>query len=483
MTQPAVNITELDGALGILPSTAGRLMAFVGAASAGPVNTPATFARVKDVVTNFASGPLVEAVGHAIDTQGKPVLVIRSGNTTAGTVGTITSVATGTAAVTVTASPTPDDDYEILVKVIAGGTRGVAGITYQVSLDGGRNFGAVTALGTGTSFPITGAGGVSFAIASGTLVAGDTFYARSVAPCWNTSELSSALAALVASQVAWEQVQIIGPIDANAFDAIETKMSALRAAGKPRSWIGNCRVPAEAESEATYLASVSGVFSAKVSTFGALCAGAAKITSGVSGRKYRRPLSHSVAAFHSALSEEQNGASIKLGALPGVSIRDDNGNPDEHDESINPGLDDARFVTARTFDGYPGVYINRPRLFSADGSDYALIPHRRVLNLAEIALLSYFRLRLNEPIQVSRTTGFILETEALEIESGARNSMKSVLMAKPKASAVNFVLSRTDNILSTKTLTGDGRVIPLGYPEFINLSLGFENPALQIVQV
>lgn len=251
--------------------------------------------------------------------------------------------------------------------------------------------------------------------------------------------------------------------------------------GKYHAWIGNARIPNESESEATYLGALSTALGAKETKHGALCAGAVKLVSSVSGRQYRRPLSFSYACREASSSEEVNNAAPNLGALIGVSIRDRNGNADEHDESLNPGLDDARFVTARTIDGYQGVYINRPRLFSNPSSDFQLLPHRRVLNLAHDALRVYFTRRLNQPIIVSRATGFILEADALEIEHGALAVLRSVLLAKPKASDVQFRLSRTDNLLSTKTLTGEGRVIPLAYPEFIALDVGFYNPAL-IVQ-
>jgi hypothetical protein len=254
-------------------------------------------------------------------------------------------------------------------------------------------------------------------------------------------------------------------------------------AGKERAWIGNTRVPNAGESEAAYLTALSTIFSSKATVRGQLCAGACKLTSSVSGRKYKRPIALSVAAVEASQSEEVNAADITLGALVGVSIRDVNGNPDEHDESINPGLDDARFTVLRTWEGESGVYINRPRIFSPGGSDYQLLAHRRVMNLGHAALQSYFRRRLNRPVLVSAATGFILEEEALEIEAGAREAMRALIMAKPKASAVTFALSRVDNLLSTKTLTGDARIIPLAYNEFINLTVGFLNPALQVQAV
>jgi hypothetical protein len=66
-------------------------------------------------------------------------------------------------------------------------------------------------------------------------------------------------------------------------------------------------------------------------------------------------------------------------------------------------------------------------------------------------------------------------------------------MAKPMASGGGFSAGngrpggdfirvlRTDNILSTKTITVQGAIVPLAYPKVINFDIGFRNPALQVV--
>lgn len=483
MSQPSVTITEQDGALGVLPPSQGKLLAVVGPASSGTSNAPATFARVKDLVATFTGGPAVEAASHYIDVYGRPVLFVKSAASVAASMTALVSTALGgTSVVTVAASPTPNDDYELVFKVVAGGTIGVAGITYQVSYDGGRSYSPVAALGTANTLLIPNAGGVTLNFAAGTLVAGATFTARATAATYNSSDLGAALDALVASAASWEICQLAAPLDATLFDQVETKFAGLFNAGKYRSWIGCTRVPTIGEAESAYLTALSGVFASKSTKRGALYAGACKLTSAVSGRKYKRPVSFSTAAREGSVTEEVDIADLNLGSLPGLSIRDANGNADEHDESLNPGLDDARFGTLRTVDGYQGVYVNRPRIFSPDGSDFQLMSHRRVLDLTHGALRAFFLRRLNKPIRLSKATGFILDSEALEIESGALAVMRSILLAKPKASAVQFSLSRTDNILSTKTLTGTARVLPLAYPEFINLDIGFVNPALLIQQ-
>ena len=483
MTQPKVTITELDGALGVLSSTSGRLLAIVGVASSGPLNTPATFARIKDVVSNFGAGPLVEAAAYYIERFQRPVLIVRADASVAGEEGTLdVSDWTGTAAPTLDVME-PNDDYEAQLVVINGGTIAADGITVQWSLDGGRTMSKTTALGTDDFFEFPGTGGLRVEFAAGNVVAGDTLSTRTKAPNWNASDLTAAIEALRLTSVSWELLHVVGPTDGDSFDAVELKMAALSGSGKHCAWIGNTRMPNGGESEAAYLIAMDTLLASKRSTRGVVCSGGIKITSSISGRKYRRPWSFYYASVEGSVSEEVNTADVNLGAAVGVSIRDANGNPDEHDESANPGLDDARFCVARTWEGRAGVYVNRPRLFSGPDSDFQLLPHRRVMNLAHYALQDYFVRRLNRPVLVDKNTGFILESEAQEIESGANAVLEAALLAKPKASGTSFTLSRTDNLLSTKTMTGQARVIPLAYPEFINLDLGFLNPALRVVTV
>lgn len=479
MTQPNVTITELDGALGVLPPTSGALFAIVGPCSSGPFDTPAAFARVKDIQANYVNGPAVEAAAHYIEKYGRAVLFVRSNANVAASIGTV-DVAGVVGTSVVTATGTPTDDVELLVKVITGGTVGTAGITYQISADAGRNFGPTTALGTGNTIAAPDGLGVTFHLAAGTLLAADTWDVVVHAATWNGADITSAINALKLTTQSWELAQLVGPIDASTVVTIDGLFQGMVAAGKYKAWIGNTRIPAVGETDSAYATALSG-FAADASKFGSLYAGGCKLSSSVSGRTYRRPPSFATGALEASSSHEIDIADPNLGPLPGVSIRDINGNPDEHDETVSPGLDDLRFAVLRTWDGLGGVYCNRPRLFSPNGSDFQLMPHRRVLNITHEALRQYFIRRLNKPILVSRSTGLILPEEANEIEKGALAVMRATLLAKPKASGVQFELSRTDNLLSTRTLTGQARVIPLAYPEFVTLDVGFFNPALQLL--
>lgn len=484
MTIPSVTITQQDNALGVLPPSAGRILAIVGASSAGPLTTPAAFGRVRDVTATFGAGPLVEAAAHAIERYGRPVLLVRTGTTVDGAASAVDDDAvTGTSVITADVVATePLDDYEVVFRVVAGGTIGTAGITFKWSLDGGRTMSATTALGTANTFTIPGSG-VTLDFAAGTLVAGDEATFRTTAPQWNASELGAALDALKVTATDWGLVEIVGAIDATAFDTIETKIASIVASGKDVAWIGSARVPGIGESDATYQAAIAAVFASKASTYGVLTAGAHEMTSSVSARRYMRPVSFTAAPRENSLSEEQNSADIKLGPILGVSIVDELGNPKHHDEAKSPGLDDARFYVLRTWERRAGVFVNRPRLFSPAGSDFQLLVHRRVMNIALTVLRAYFEERLNSPILVDRTSGFILESEALAIESGANGRLAAALLAKPKASDAYCVVARNENLLSTRNLSADARVVPLAYAESVTLSVGFSNPALSVVAV
>src|SRR4051812_9772020 len=135
MPLQTVTVNELDGQIGVLPAGV-RPLAIVGPCGAGPLNTPAAFARTTDIVSSFTCGIAVEAACWHIQTKQLPVLMVRCAASTASTFDTIDVTGmTGTSVATVNAGSASDDDYEVYVIFPSGGTQGVAGITYQTSLD------------------------------------------------------------------------------------------------------------------------------------------------------------------------------------------------------------------------------------------------------------------------------------------------------------------------------------------------------------
>jgi len=471
MATPKLTYSEQDGKLGIIPPEFGRPLAIVGQAEKGSTD-PQAFGRAADISAEYGSGRLPAAAIYAAEKYGVIPLCVRTGTTTAGSVGTlVSSLLGGTSVPTLQTGTVALDDHEVKILFANGGTIGTAGITYQVSLDDGRNYGAVTDLGTAVFLQLY-SGGPRINFAAGTIVAGATLSWRCTAPQANSAELQTALDALKASAQDWEIVYVTGDIDATLFDTIDAAVAGMR----EKTWIGGVRVPNVGETRAAYLTAISGIVSSKASSRCGLCYGGIEVAS--QGRNSLRSLAFAYAALEASLTAEQNAADPTLGPMLGVSIKDKNGNAKHHDEDLFPGADALRLVTARTWADTQGVYINRPLLLSATGSDYDIMPKRRVMNVARRVVRPVLTQRLNRPLRVSRKTGYLLREDADEIESTVNAALSAGLLGKPLASSARAVINRTDNILATKQFQISVRVIPLAYPEEIKVDFAFENPVI-----
>jgi hypothetical protein len=309
--------------------------------------------------------------------------------------------------------------------------------------------------------------------AAGTVEDDDELSFSATAPTWDADALDDAITALRESSHLWEFFQIAGAIDSAAFDVAAAQLAAMHAAGLHHWAMGGFRLPAAGETEEDYLSAFVAAFGASADTSTVVCAGGVKVLSSLARRRYRRPLTAVAAALASSLSEELDLAAIDTGRLPVTQIRDANGNPDEHDESIRPGLDDARALTARTWVGETGVYINNPRILSPLGSDFDFLQKRRVMNLGRGIINAFMRRRLSKPLRVGKN-GFVRESELVSIEAAVNQLLAKALLAKPKASSARLVLSRTDAILAPPyPLTGRFRMQPLAYPKEIDIEVGW----------
>lgn len=485
MSQPKTSFTLLDGQLAAL-AQGGGILPVLGCSDSGTVDSPTGLARIKDVVATFGGGPMVEDAAYAINTHNLKVLCIRTGDSVAGSYPNDDAVTSkdkgaGTSTVTVdNVGSEPNGDYEVVIRFTKGGTIGTAGIEYQWSLDGGRTFSAALALGTATAIVVPDSGGVTVDLGVGTIIAGYEVSFPTRAPNFNASELGTAMDKLKLSQVAWDLALISGVLDATTIATLETKMVGMGAAGKFKTAIGSARLPDPGETIAEYDAAVKGVFGAIQSRHIALCAGSMKLSSGVSGRQYRRVVAAGAGPLEASVAAHVNTAAQDVGGIPGASIYDQNGNPTDYDESAYGTLDDGRFYVLRSWEDAEGVYPNIPRIFSAAGSDFRIIPHRRVMNLGLKVVKAYLDRRLSKPLEANPKTGYLLESEILRIEKGATRAAESVLRSAPSCSRVRVTLSRDDNVLSGAPVTGSLKIVPLAYPEEFELEAGFENPALSI---
>ena len=475
MALPGVPMTVADGALGLAGSNPENLHAKIGVSSLGTANTVYSLGDQTTAKATLGAGPLAEDCAFHLAVAGGPVLAVPVAASNAGTIGTVTRVGTSpTPGLAATGSPR--DKYTVIGRIVAGGAVGTA--SFQLSFDGGKNWSPVYATAASVTTFVASTG-LTITFAAGTYVAGDTYTFATVAPTYSSSDLNAALDALKADtrEVGWiHVVGTVGGVDDAAkitnfvalCSAVATKMQAFEAA--KRFGFAILEKPETAEGAFEASAVWNAFASSRISPVG----GRIAIASQVSGREVDRSLAVSYAARLAIISPAEHPGEVARGPLPGVISM-------SRDERATEGLDSARITSGTTFPGMNGSYITSGRMAAAAGSDFAEVMNRRVIDKACRVANAALMLFVNKRIRVDKVTGKILETEARAIEAEVNAKLKAALVSKSEAVDTRVVINRETNILSTKTMPVDVRVTPFGYASFIPTTVGFYNPALQVV--
>ena len=469
-----VNITIRDGGLGILPPTGDDVHAVIGCSSTGPTATVFKTSSISALIAQYGYGPMVEAAAIAIALTGNPVICMRTPNTNAATSSSVTQAGGGTSVVTLTG--TALDTYDAIVTVVTGGTIGVAGCVIKYSLDGGQTSSPNIALGTANTYAIPNTG-ITLNFGAGTLVAAATYKFTTTEALWGVSDVQACFTALKNSTQEFRFIHLVGKTTAANATTFDTEMASMATVFRWAGLLCHARDNNGGENEATWLASLQTDYLSYSSLRVSVTAGHYMITSPISGRLYRRPLSFAVAARLIGGAISTDAGRVRDGSLRGVASSDSDGKI-YHDERTVQGLDSAKFLTVRTIIGRPGFFVMNPNMFAPNGSDFIWWQYRSVIDktckITREVLLNY----LNDSVRLNPTTGFILEKDALDLESRLRSAYRDSLVAPGDVTAVSATVSRVDNIISTKTINVTVRVTPLGYLKAIEVDLGFTNPAL-----
>lgn len=483
MAIDSIAISEQDNQLGTTPVNTGDLMAAIGVCSNPdyPINTPALFSSAKDARAQLIGGPLCEWICFELENFGHSILACVAELTDDGSVGSldITGV-TGTSVPSVDGAYAPVDDYQVVVSVAKGGTVGTTGITYRASLDGGRTPGRLTELGTANHILIADAN-VRFALAGGTLVAGDVFTAIATGPSADDSAIAAAIDPLKATQTHFTMVYVDGIMTPARVAVCETAAAALIALGHEEiEFMGSWRWKNVGETEQAYLTAWQSAFGNTVARHVTVFTDGAYVQSPGTERRYRRRSGFAVAAFAADQRPGQDLAAKRIGPLPAsVSIVDDRGNAAFHDERTSPGLDDARASTLRSRVSSPGAYVGNARLLTSPGSDFEFWQHGRVMDKAKAIVRRVLDEYSSDGLTVDKKTGFILEEEAADIDENVNHALLDEVVDVGDASDAQFRLNRSDPVLSIKKLRGPLKVTPLFYVKAIEVEASFFNPALK----
>lgn len=461
MALSEITLTVTDNALGIVPETIDGISVKIGISSLGTPNTIYSAGDIPTLKATLGVGPLVEAAAHLLAISGGPVYCIPATIVTPGAAGSVTHVGTGPA---MTVAGAAYDAYQAVVTVIAGGTLGVATFKYSLGVSGSS---PTIVIPSGGTYAVPDSN-LTLTFPAGTYVAGDTYSFGTTAPMYDSTALNAALTVLLADSREWRFLHVVGLAASVATAAglaavVDTAMVAAAASYRYVRALIEC----PEDTDANLIAG----FAAFASTRVAVVAGTEDLTSGLSGRTYKRPAAWPVAARAAKAPVHEDLGRFASGVIPGVGKL-------YRDERATPGLDSQRFTTLRTFVGKPGSYITAGRTMASPGSDYQLLQNCFVIDkacrLTRSALLRY----LNDSIRVDAITGFIVELDAVAIESDVASQLRAGLVSAGNASNVVVKVTRNNDILSTQTLQTTIRVVPFGYARFITAEVGLFNPSL-----
>lgn len=504
MPNGEVNITVLDGG-GSVVVPGSQVQLVMGCCSAGVANQIVATTQVASLVSAVGYGVGVEGASLSL-AAGGVVLFMKVAQNAAGTATAVAFTGTGTSVITVTLDGTVGafDDYNVMFKCVAGGTRGSIGITFQISLDAGRTFGPVLALGTATTYAIPNTG-VTLAFATGTLVAGDVAKFSTAAPSWNAAGVQAALNAFLASPYANTGVgsmhlvgassstagQSAGAAGADAtsvegyLDTLVTQFSynrlilSARDAHTPVAWGG------AGETEATWLAAValdySGVSAKRVGAAGGYYNMQSQIPNAAAGApRYRRPLAWTWAARQVAIPPQRHAGRVKDGALSFIVVDPVNDPKDGfiyHDDALTPGLDVARFTSARTRRKKGAAfYISQPRLMSPAGSDFDLFPKGLVMDIACDITHDVGQDEINDDLRLT-AAGTLYPPDAATIGGAIDTALKNDMVAVGMISDKRVVVDTTSNIAQTNTVNIAITIEGKGYVLQENVTVGFGSTA------
>lgn len=501
-----VTITVNDGGAGSVVVPQSNVQVVIGTCSSGTAGTSITATRSLSTLTStFGYGPLVEAAALTCQAGGT-VLCIRVTSATAGSCKAVQFTGTGTSVITNSVA-TAYDSYFVVFKVVSGGTIGVAGITFQISLDGGRNYGPVLALGTANTYAIPNTG-ITLAFAAGTLVAGDIAKYQTIEPLWDTAGVQTALNTLAASVYAttgWGSAHLVGGNTVGgctgaAATTIQGYLNtwattsniysrffvSARDVGAPAAWGGT------GESESAWMTAIQTDYAA---------VSAQRITAGAGywnmpsafpnvtawgAPRYRRSISYAAAARQVGIPPQRMLSRVKDGSVSQIVVDTTNDPIDGfvyHDERSNPGLDylisgsGGRFMSTMTRMKKQGVFISHPLTMAPLGSDFYLMPFGNVMDIGCTITQSVGQNQIDDDIRLN-SNGTINDNDAKNIENeiqGQLNAqMLSTGMLSPPGAVV--VVSRSQNVATTKIVPITVTLYGKGYILSETVNIGYNNP-------
>jgi hypothetical protein len=480
VTLPGQTFTLPENGLGLSAAVVSKPL-ILGCSSSGTTNARTEVSQPQAVVDAFGEGPMPEAACRVLQIAGGPVDVIRANGSVAGVAGAVTKVAAGSSTGTITVAGAPYDAYQPMVIITGSGTLGAGTFIYSLDgqdasdVDAHNTWSETLTIPAGGTYAIPrtnltltfvpGAGPVFFEL-------GDQHWFECTAPHYNSTDLAAAMTAVLASPGDFAWILFTGrdtsaANGATAFATIDTHLTALENQYR--------YVRGIMDSGDDTVANVQTAYAAVSDKRITVCYGLVDLPSakpfagwGVPGQLVTVALAQRVGL--TLLSEDPG--RFASGSITGAV------NP-SHDEFLTGGLDNHKITTVRTYVKAQGLYFTNGWLKSAAGSDYRYWQHGRVMDATcNEVYLQQLKMIAAEPR--TNPDGTIFENDARSFEQMVTDGLTAILTAprnrsgkRGHVSEFSYAIDRSIDLLTTQSIESNVAVRPLGYPKFINTTLGF----------
>jgi hypothetical protein len=331
-----------------------------------------------------------------------------------------------------------------VIKCVTGGTIGTAGVQIRYSLDGGRHYSPIIALGTATTYAIADSG-VQIDFTTATIVAGDTFSARTFAPMPGPDDLTAAFAAIAASTIDSALIVVEGDTDAANFAAISAGLNALKAVGKRVTCVCRTRIPdfESSETEQQWADAIAAEFHALDDSRIHLRASYGLLTDATNGNQYLRADLAQAAADIVRVSRssffdvpaDQPMANFTLVDASGVTVGHDEGPRGAVTGLSNETLGNRLGCVMRLPDANrrEQVFATVPWVMYAADERIKNLPTRRIANAMERVAVSSGTSQLGAKLYYTPADGS--PGSQAQLTDVSRNAIHGVIY---QALAVNF---------------------------------------------
>ncbi len=138
------------------------------------------------------------------------------------------------------------------------------------------------------------------------------------------------------------------------------------------------------------------------------------------------------------------------------------------------GLNEKRFIFARTHTGLPGIYFNDSHTCTVGTSDFAYVENNRTINKATRLLRTALLPKLASPVLVD-IDGKLPQSVSKSFEGLCRSALEG-MVANQEVSDFDVYVDPKQNILATSELKVKAEITPIGTARKIMVDLGFKNP-------